>query len=78
MKLLKRIKIIFLRNILIYLKQTTMVPNNEKLLISSMFGSNLRKAIIENEKINNSFQLNLLISSIIYSLAIMIFSLDIK
>ena len=78
MKLLKRIKIIFLRNILIYLKQTTMVPNNEKLLISSMFGTNLRKAIIENEKINNSFQLNLLISSIIYSLAIMIFSLDIK
>ena len=78
MKLLKRIKIIFLRNILIYSKQTTMVPNNEKLLISSMFGTNLRKAIIENEKINNSFQLNLLISSIIYSLAIMIFSLDIK
>ena len=78
MKLLKRIKIIFLRNILIYLKQTTMVPNNEKLLISSMFGTNLRKAIIENEKINNSFQLNLLISSIIYSLAVMIFSLDIK
>ena len=78
MKLLKRIKIIFLRNILIYLKQTTMVPNNEKLLISSMFGTNLRKAIIENEKINNSFQVNLLISSIIYSLAIMIFSLDIK
>ena len=78
MKLLKRIKIIFLRNILIYFKQTTMVPNNEKLLISSMFGTNLRKAIIENEKINNSFQLNLLISSIIYSLAIMIFSLDIK
>ena len=78
MKLLKRIKIIFLRNILIYLKQTTMVPNNEKLLISSMFGTNLRKAIIENEKINNSFQLNLLISSIIYSLAIMIFSLGIK
>ena len=59
-------------NILNYLKQTAMAPNNENLLISSMFGAILWKVIIEKEKINNSFQLNLLISSVIYSLAIMI------
>ena len=37
-------------NILIYLKQTAMVPNNENLLISSMFGAILWKVFIENGK----------------------------
>ena len=52
MKLLKRIKLIVLMNILIYLKQRTMAPNNEN-FISSMFGANY-------------LELNLLISSIIF------------
>ena len=37
MKVLKGIKLIVLMNIPNDLKQTTMVPNNENLLISSMF-----------------------------------------
>ena len=46
-------------NILIYLKQTTVAPNNENLFISSMFGAILWKVIIEKDKINNSFRSSL-------------------
>ena len=67
MKLLKRIKLFVLSNTNLF--ETN---NNENLSISSIF---YEKLIIEKEKINNYFQLDLLISSIIYSLAIMIFLL---